>query len=172
MIEESITYKDLNGQTVTESFHFHWSKKEIMDMESSEEGFGDKLREVSESKDFKVLLRNFQDIILRTYGVKSEDGKSFDKSPEIRAKFEKTEAFSELYFLLATNDDKAAEFINGVMPEGFVEEMNRLVAEREAKQPKIDFMPTAFQPPIVPTSPVTLVTTPPGLPPREAIDII
>lgn len=50
------------------------------------------------------------------YGEKSPDGKRFVKSEELSTAFSQTEAYSQLYMELATDADKAAEFINGVIP--------------------------------------------------------
>lgn len=52
----------------------------------------------------------------KSYGEKSPDGKRFVKSEELSTAFSQTEAYSQLYMELATDADKAAEFINGVIP--------------------------------------------------------
>ena len=63
------------------------------------------------------VLEIFKEIILRSYGEKSPDGKHFYKSPEISAGFASTEAYSELFIELASNSEAAAKFINGVVPD-------------------------------------------------------
>ena len=47
---------------------------------------------------------------------RSPDGRRFEKSDEIWADFEHTEAYSMLFIELATDADKASEFINAVFP--------------------------------------------------------
>ena len=47
---------------------------------------------------------------------KSPDGKRFVKSDDLSTAFSQTEAFSNLYLELATNDESASNFVNGVIP--------------------------------------------------------
>ena len=58
----------------------------------------------------------FKQIILKAYGEKSEDGKRFVKNEKLSEGFAQTEAFSELFVELALNEDKAAEFVKGILP--------------------------------------------------------
>lgn len=68
-------------------------------------------------------------ILLLAYGKKSLDGRKFEKSHEITADFVATQAYSDLYVELASDPDKAAEFMNGVMGA----DVRKMVAENEAK---------------------------------------
>ena len=54
--------------------------------------------------------------MLAAYGKKSPDGRRFIKNNEIREEFTQTEAYSIIFMELATDADKAAEFINGIIP--------------------------------------------------------
>ena len=69
-------------------------------------------------------MKVMKEIILKAYGVKSEDGKRFIKSEELSIAFSQTEAYSNLYMELCTNAAKAAEFVNGIMPAGLSEIQN------------------------------------------------
>ena len=51
-----------------------------------------------------------------SYGIKSSDGQYFEKSEEILKRFKSSPAYSELFMELATDDNGAAAFINGVIP--------------------------------------------------------
>ena len=59
----------------------------------------------------------FKDIVLRSYGQKSPDGKRFIKSVELTESFSQTEAYSNLFMELATDADAAAAFVNGIIPQ-------------------------------------------------------
>lgn len=59
----------------------------------------------------------FKEIIHKSYGVKSPDGRRFMKSPEILEDFLQTEAYSELFVKLATDADEATAFVNGIVPK-------------------------------------------------------
>lgn len=118
MLKKTITYVDYNGTQRTEDFYFNLSQAEIMEMEmSTVGGFVEMINRIVEAQDTPSLIKIFKDLILKTYGEKSLDGKRFIKSDEIREAFSQTEAYSQLFMELATNANAAAEFVNGVIPK-------------------------------------------------------
>ena len=90
---------------------------------------------IQQAQDIPRIIEIFKQLIHLSYGVKSPDGRKFMKSKEILDDFLATEAYSELYMELGTNDEKAAEFINGVVPEGTGLTNEELIAEAKAKSP-------------------------------------
>ena len=64
-----------------------------------------------------LIIELFKDIITRSYGEKSPDGRRFIKNKEVLENFTQTAAYSELYMELAFNTEAAKKFINGVIPE-------------------------------------------------------
>lgn len=117
MIKKTVTYTDYNGVERTEDFYFNLSKAEIMEMEMSVEGgFAEKIQKVVNSQSAPAIIKIFKELVLKAYGVKSDDGKRFIKSDEIAESFAQTEAYSEIFIELATDADAAAKFINGVVP--------------------------------------------------------
>ena len=118
MLKKEIKYFDFDGNERTENFYFNLTKAECMEMElGTSGGIQQMVEKVIETQDNKKLVEIFKEIILRSYGEKSPDGKHFYKSPEISAAFASTEAYSELFVELATNADEAAKFISGVIPQ-------------------------------------------------------
>lgn len=121
MLKKTITYTDYDGNERTEDFYFNLTKAELMEMElSTEGGLEKKLNKIIASKDSTKIIETFKDIIVRSYGEKSDDGKRFVKNKEIADGFTQTEAYSELFMELASDADKAAEFINGIIPKDIV----------------------------------------------------
>jgi hypothetical protein len=117
MLKKTITYTDYDGKERTEDFYFNLSKAEVAEMEmSTEGGFGTTLQKIVEEKDPKRIIEIFKDLLLKSCGEKSPDGRRFIKSQEIRDAFSQTEAYSELFMELATNADSAANFVNGIIP--------------------------------------------------------
>lgn len=117
MLKKTITYTDYDGLERTEEFRFNLTKAELMDMQLTTVGtFSELMRKIIEEKDIVRLAKYFKEIILKSYGVKSDDGKRFIKSPELSEAFSQTEAYSELYMELLSNSDKAAKFIQEVLP--------------------------------------------------------
>lgn len=118
MLKRSITYTDFNGDEVTEVLYFHLSKPELIEMEVElSGGLSTMLQRISENGDRKAIVAEFKKIVLTAYGEKSDDGKIFRKSDEIRKNFASSAAYSQLFMELATDETSAAEFINGVMPK-------------------------------------------------------
>lgn len=118
MLKREITYEDFNGSKVTETFYFNISKPELIEMQVEHDmGMAQFLQSIVESNNHKEVLKKFKEIVLLAYGEKSEDGKYFLKSDEIRNKFSQSAAYSSLFTELATNDDAAAIFIKGVLPQ-------------------------------------------------------
>lgn len=117
MLRRDITYQDLEGNPITETHYFHLSKADLIEMQLSKKGgFEEWLKKVIEAEDGKTLVHELKEIILMSYGKKSEDGKRFIKSDELRAEFANSEAFSELFSEIALDADKAQAFVNGVIP--------------------------------------------------------
>lgn len=117
MLTKKITYDDYNGVERTEEFMFNLSKAELMEMEMGiTGGMSELIKKIVNTKDVPSLIKIFKDIVLKSYGVKSDDGKRFIKSPELSEAFSQTEAYSILFMELATNAELAAKFINGLIP--------------------------------------------------------
>lgn len=127
MIKKTITYTDYNGVERTENFYFNLTEAELTEMElSMAGGYQQYVQNVIDAKDGPSLIRLFKDLIMRTYGVKSPDGREFRKSEEISRSFTQTEAYSKLFMELATDSKAAADFVNGVVSD----DMRRRMAEQ------------------------------------------
>jgi len=134
MLKKTITYEDLNGETVSEDYFFHLSKAELIELEMSHQGgLSTWLQSVVSAEDGASIIREFKKIILSAYGKRSDDGKRFVKTQELRDEFESTEAYSALFVELVTKTESAIEFVNGVIPRGMVEEAAKLVGAEEPK---------------------------------------
>jgi hypothetical protein len=118
MLKETIKYNDYNGVEREEDFYFNLTKAELMEMEmSTVGGLTEMINKVVATQDAPAIIKIFKDLVLKSYGEKSADGKRFIKSEEIATAFSQTEAYSILFMKLATNADAAAKFVNGIIPE-------------------------------------------------------
>ncbi len=118
MLKKTIKYTDYNGETREEDFYFNLSKAEITEMELSKEGgMSEYIKKISAAQNGPELIKLFKEIITKSYGEKSLDGKRFIKNKDLTEAFTQTEAYSELFVELASNADEAAKFINGIMPK-------------------------------------------------------
>jgi len=135
VLKKTITYEDLNGDTVAEDHYFHLSKAELIELELSHEGGFDKhLQKIVDSKNGSEIISEMKKLILMSYGKKSDDGKRFIKSQEFIDEFTQTEAWSTLFMEIATEAGKAVEFVRGVMPKGIEIELDKLGAT-DAERP-------------------------------------
>lgn len=122
MLKKTITYTDYNGSERTEDFYFNLTEAEILELElSTEGGLQQMIERIIAAQDMPSLSKYFKKIILMSYGEKSPDGKRFIKSDKLSEEFSQTEAYSQLYMELATDDKIAADFINGIIPSKFSE---------------------------------------------------
>ena len=118
MLKKTIKYTDYDGNEREEDFYFNLSKAEVTEMELSKEGgMSEYIKKISAAQNAPELIKLFKEIITKSYGAKSLDGKRFIKNKELTEAFTQTEAYSELFVELASNADEAVKFINGIMPK-------------------------------------------------------
>ena len=131
MLVKKISYTDYNGEPQTEKFYFNLTKAEILEMEITKNGgYQTYLKRLINSRDQEEIAGIFKKFILKSYGVKSDDGKRFIKSEELSKEFEQTEAYSELYWELVMDPNKAAEFFNGLMPAPLIASLEKDMKEK------------------------------------------
>lgn len=117
MLKKTIIYTDYDGNTRTEDFYFNINQAEATEMELNVNGgLTTMIHKIVSAQDNPTIIKVFKDFILKAYGEKSLDGKRFVKSEELSTAFSQTEAYSQLFMELATSAEKAATFINGVLP--------------------------------------------------------
>lgn len=117
MLKKTITYVDYNGTERTEDFYFNLSKAEIMEMEmGTTGGLAEMIKKVVDAKDAPAIIKIFKDLVLKAYGEKSLDGRRFIKSEALSNEFSQTEAYAQIFMELATDADKASEFVKGIIP--------------------------------------------------------
>lgn len=122
MLKETIKYTDYNCVERTEDFWFHLSKAELMEWEmGTTGGLTEMIKRIVDAQDAPAIIKIFKELVLKAYGQKSPDGKRFIKSEELATEFSQTEAYSQLFMELATDADKAAAFVNGIMPSDVAE---------------------------------------------------
>lgn len=116
MIKKTMTYTDYNGTERTEDFWFNLTKAEATELEFSESGGITKMIErLVQEQDPTGILKVFKDLICRSYGKKSPDGKYFIKSKEQTDAFLQTEAYSDLFVEFMNNADEFSAFFAGVL---------------------------------------------------------
>ena len=118
MFVDRRTYTDFNGVERTEDFYFNLTQAEIMEMElGTNGGLAEMIQQVVDAQDAPSIIKIFKDLVLKAYGEKSADGKRIIKDEEISKAYSQTTAYSDLFMELATDAEKAAAFVNGIVPQ-------------------------------------------------------
>lgn len=126
MIKKTYTYTDYNDIERTEDFYFNLSEGELLELEmGTTGGYTSMIKKIISANDTATLMKTFKELILMAYGVKSDDGRRFIKNDEVREAFIQTEAYSMLYMELMTDEKKASEFIEGVIPKKLRDEYEK-----------------------------------------------
>jgi len=125
MHKRSITYTDFEDEEVTEELYFNISKTELLRLEAEHNmGFDKYLEGLIKEKDTKVLMKEFEGIILSAYG------RNFVKSDEIKENFRNSAAYDALFMELF-DAEKMAEFLAAAVPK---EVREAALAERQKRE--------------------------------------
>lgn len=120
MIKKTVSYEDFNGINRTEDLYFHLNEPELIALNKEYKGgLATLLEEIAATDDKMRMVEIIKVIVLKSYGIKSEDGKSFIKfvnGKRISEDFEQTQAYVEVYMELIGDGEKAADFVNGIVP--------------------------------------------------------
>ena len=118
MIKWTIKFTDYNDNEVSEDFYFNLNKAELTDMQFKVNGaYSQFIERIVNTRDTQKLGEEFKSLILNSYGEKSDDGRRFKKSQEIRDDFEQSPAYPVLYMELLSDADKASKFVKGILPK-------------------------------------------------------
>lgn len=139
MLTKTIKYTNYDGVEMEEKFYFNITKAELTELQlNTPGGYGAYIERIVAAKDVPTLSQLFKDLILMSYGEKSADGKRFlKKAPDghrLADDFVQTEAYSELYMELVTDDKAAAAFVNGIIPQGLDQQA---IAQATANHPAL-----------------------------------
>lgn len=117
MLEKTMKYKNYNDEEIEQTFYFHLTKAEILEMEfGTSGGVSAALEKIVKAKDVPELIKNFKIIVDSAYGVKTPDGK-FYKSEQLLNEFKATSAYSDLFTELITSSKAASDFVNSIVPK-------------------------------------------------------
>lgn len=119
MYETKVKYEDYNGNHREETLNFNLNETEFLEWEMmTPGGLENLIDKILEKKDRGELYMTFKNLILKAYGVKTDDGRRFMKTDAIREEFLQTEAYNQFMLKLSTDNKVAAAFINGITPKG------------------------------------------------------
>lgn len=138
MYVKRITYTDYNDVERTEDFYFHLTEAEVLEwlMTNTDATLDEVLDNMKKKNNLRGLLDSAKDLIYRAYGEKSVDGRRFIKTPEVKANFMETEAYSQLFMELSTDPKAASEFVNSIIPSSLAARVKKVTDEHPNATPE------------------------------------
>lgn len=138
MYKRTFKYVDFDGNEREEEHYFNLTKAEVTMWLTTNTGYtlDQLLEELTQKNDAKRIMEIFEDLILRSYGVKSPDGRKFVKTKELADDFKSTEAYSDLFMEVVMDGKKAATFINAILPKDISSKVDEVLRTNEEALPK------------------------------------
>lgn len=142
MYKTSVTFENYDGEKVTKDLYFNLTKAEITKLQLSYEDGFDKyidsiIHPISGKPDPKKIMDLFEMLILKAYGVRTEDG-GFVKSQARSEEFLSTDAYSELFMRLISDEKAQTDFFLGIMPRELAAQASAEIEKRKAsEEPKV-----------------------------------
>ena len=142
MLKKTVTYQNLDGQTVTKDLYFNVSANELVEKEAlSESKYSERLKAIASTNKMSEIYPVVIEFLKDGYGIRTPEG-DFEKDPTGVAweKFRNSLAYEalmdELLLDPAQNGTNLANFINGMLPP-------TLVAKGQAENATPGFRPGA-----------------------------
>ena len=129
MLVKKIKYEDYDGNEREEEFYFHLTQAEVIMWLTTNGGYTlDKvIDQISKAQNGRKIMEMFEDLLHKSYGVKSLDGRKFIKNEEVWTDFKETEAYSQIFSEIVTDSKKAVEFLNGILPKDLGMKVNEMM---------------------------------------------
>lgn len=135
MLKKTITFVDFNGNQVSEDCYFHMNRREALKMAAKYGDLQEHAKQLAEDEDYEGIIEFFEALLLGGYGVRSKDGKSFIKSPEVKEKFEYSIAYAELFEELVQDPEELYKFASAMATHP---EANPETQPTDRQEPKQD----------------------------------
>ena len=141
MHKKTVTYKDFDNNERTEDLYFNLTKTEMTEFALElPDGVSDTVDKDPKNMDVekaaskiatvlgkKGVFNFIKDLILKSYGVRKDDGRRFAKTDEngkpLYIEFSQTMAFETIMEEFRTDDVAAAKFINALIPGNIADKM-------------------------------------------------
>ena len=137
----TVTYNDFDNNERIEDVYFNLTKSELLEfalelpdnVSDSIKNETDKMDEqkaltkIMSTFNSKGILKFIKDLILKSYGVRKDEGRRFAKTDEngnpLSVQFAETMAYETIMDKFLTDDVAAAEFVNAVIPSSIAKDM-------------------------------------------------
>ena len=123
MIAKTVKYQDFNGNDCEDKFYFNLTKAELTEMELGiDGGLAEHIQKIVKANNGEQIIAVFKKLILKSYGIKSEDGERFVKRAGNRRfgqgeDFTETMAYESLYMEMIGDINNFINFVRAIIPE-------------------------------------------------------
>lgn len=142
MVVKTVKYEDYNGRLREEKCYFNLSRAELDDIdEELPGGLQGLMNNLAETSNIRGFIKTVKDLVKKSYGVKSTDGKRMIKNQEILDEFVQSEAYSEVLGDVLDSVENMLTFIRGILPinhlsqddkDKYNREMDEIIEEARA----------------------------------------
>lgn len=129
MFKIQVNYENFDGEVVQEELYFHMSVRDWMKADKDKESVGgyekyldsvlgklpEDEKELGDLRNAVEILGVFEDIVRRSYGVRSEDGRKFVKTEEVTEDFMDSFAYDAFLDDLLYKEGLAEKFVNSLV---------------------------------------------------------
>lgn len=141
MFIKNVKYEDFLGTEREETLYFNLTQTEIIEFATElpsgvSEAIGDPNKVDQEAAAVKIVetigskgvIDFLKTLLVKSYGIPSEDGRKFIKSKEIAEDFAQTMAYDTILMELMSDDKAASEFVSKIIPTKLLEKMDGKLA--------------------------------------------
>ena len=144
MLKKNVTYKDFDGNPVTEEFCFHMMESDFIDLDFKYEPYGglrkyltDLIKEIqnNENAPKRPMYEFLKEVISLSVGKRN--GNRFDRSQDAKDRFFQTGAYSKFIIDMLDDPNGITEFFNAITPDVSEDRRQAAIKELEASGVKI-----------------------------------
>lgn len=147
MLKKTIKYTNFNDEEKVQEVYFHLGKADITRI-AADASVLQEMNEAAAQQDKKKMLATIERLVRMAYGVRSEDGERFVKTPEIQDAFIHSAAYEEFLMDVLTTENGFTNFIEGVFPPKVMKELRQTMETVELPEG----MENPFREPLNPES--------------------
>lgn len=98
MLKQVVKYEDFDGNQTEETLYFNLNRMELLDFQAryGKDDMAKYIEKVVADEDYEKMYSLLKDVVMSSYGVRSEDGKRFIKNDKLREEFEQSLAYEAL----------------------------------------------------------------------------
>lgn len=135
MFKTEVSYENFDGKKVVETLRFNLSETEMLDLTKADPTFTqENLERIMKAEDAREMFDVIRKLIAVSYGVMSQDGRSFRKKDDEVYDFLCSGAYDAFIDKIFSegNDQFMTEFIIGVFPAKFADTIRSGINQKKA----------------------------------------